>query len=293
MAKARRILKRVKVVRSIHQVTRTMQMVASARFRKAHARSVAARPYTDRLVSLVADLIDRSQGKLSHPLMEESPTLKRDVLLVITSNSGLCGAFNSAVLEVAMDRTVQLQTAGYELNLHVVGKRGLQYMQSRRYVVERSHTDLGYLPDYTRVTGLADQIVGDFLAGRISGLEVAYMQFVSAGRQRPVVAPLLPMSAVAPPARPPMLRVVVPYDMLPSPQAVLDRLLPLTLRLRLYQCFLDSAVAEQMARMAAMQSASDNAEDMIHELTVLYNRMRQTQITTELSEIMGGAEGLE
>jgi F-type H+-transporting ATPase subunit gamma len=293
MAKARRILKRVKAVRGIYQITRTMQMVSSARFRKAHTRAVGARPYTDRLADLVADLVVRHEGPLSHPLLAENPDLKRDVLVVITSNSGLCGSFNSNVLGVAVQRIAQLQAAGYELDLHVVGKRGIHYLQFRKFRVAAAHTDLGWLPEYPRVAQLADRIMGEFLAGRIGGLEVVYTQFVSAGRQKPVVAPLLPMSALPAPARVPMRRRPADYEILPSLEAMLDRLLPMTLRLRLYQYFLDSAVAEQMSRMTAMQSASSNAEDMIHELTIRYNRTRQAQITTELTEIMGGAGGVK
>lgn len=293
MAKARRILKRANAVRSIHEITRTMQMVSSARFRKVHARAVAARPYTGRLADLVADLVERNTGRLSHPLLQEHPRLQRDVVLIITSNSGLCGSYNSAVLGVATERIAQLQTAGYELGLHVVGKRGLQYLQFRGFKVEAAHTELGYMPDYATVSEICDRIVGDFLAKRISGLEVVYTQMVGGGHRRPVVAPLLPMSAIPAPARLGARKYVNEYEVLPSSGELLDRLLPLTLRLRLYQYFLDSAVAEQMARMTAMQSASSNAEDMIRALMVRYNRTRQNQITTELAEIMGGSESMQ
>ncbi len=128
----------------------------------------------------------------------------------------------------------------------------------------------------------------DFVAGRIGGLEVAYMQYLSSGRQSAVIAQVLPLTYATPPATTPGL-APVPYEFVPSPREILDRLLPATVRLRLYQCFLDAAVTEQMARIQAMRAATDNADDMLHNLTVRYNRDRQAQITTELAEILGGS----
>jgi len=292
MAKARHILKRVRAVRGIHTITRTMQMVSSARFRRVHQTAVSARPYTDRLASLVGDLVERNkENPLHHPLLDEVQGVQRDIMLVLTSNSGLCGAYNNSVLQIADERLSQLRHAGYEVVLYVVGKRGMQHMQFAGETPAHAITDLGYRPPYDKVAVLADDIMGQFLARRISGLEVVYTQFISSGRQRPVVAPLLPMSHIPAPAKPPIHRTPALYEVLPSVPRLLERLLPVTFRLRLYQYFLDSAIAEQMARMTAMQSASTNAQDMLKDLTRLYNRTRQTQITTELTEIIGGSEG--
>ena len=296
MARARKILKRAKAVKNIRGVTKTMEMIASARFRRTHDQVVAARPYTDRIADLVACLIERTGvDRLEHPLLRENETVHREVLLVLTSNRGLCGAMNPSVLRTATARHEQLREAGYEVLLQVVGKRGVRHFQFRGMALDAAHTDLGDVPDYEAISALMDALVESFLAGEVGGVEVAYMQFISAAAQRPVIAQILPLANLSAPVPSRLAEVgdPAPYDFVPSPEEILDQLLPATVRLRMYQCFLDSRAAEQIMRIAAMKNATENADDMLHELTVRYNRMRQTQITTELAEIMGGRVGLE
>jgi F-type H+-transporting ATPase subunit gamma len=292
MAKARRILKRVKAVRNIRTVTRTMEMVASARFRKAHDGAVATRPYTDHLTDLVGDLLARSgEGVLHHPLLEEPARVTCDVLMVLTSNTGLCGPYNALVLATARERLKQLQAAGGQVSVQVAGKRGVQHFHYLRIKVDKAYLDSKHAPSYEQVAEMADAFMEDFLAGRIGGLEVAYTQYFRSGQQSPAVAQLLPLSQIEPPPRPDGRRAAE-YEFLPSPRELLDCLLPAVVRLRLYQCFLDAAVTEQVSRIRAMRAATENADEMIHDLTVLYNRTRQAQITTELAEIIGGAAGV-
>jgi len=293
MPKARKILKRVKAVKNIRTVTRTMEMVASARFRKAHDSAVATRPYTDHLSDLVGDLMARrGEMELRHPLLEEPSNAKCDVLMVLSSNAGLCGPYNASILSTAIERLEQLKAAGYRVLLHVVGKRGAQYFQYRRIPVDKAYVDFKHTPTYEQVSAMAESLMEDFLAGRIGGLEVAYTQYLRSGQQDPAIAQILPLSQTLPP--PDRLdHRGVEYEFLPSPRELLDRLLPAVVRLRLYQCFLDAAVTEQISRIRAMRSATENADEKIHDLTVLYNRTRQAQITTELAEIMGGAAGVK
>lgn len=292
MAKARKILRRVRAVGNIRTVTKTMEMVASTRFKRAHVRAVAARPYTDRLSDLVGDLVERcGQDKLDHPLLTEVEHLRRDVLLVITSNTGMCGGYNASVLSVASARYEQLTEAGYEVRLWVAGRRGLGSLRFRGFPIDRALTGFDHRPSFAAAAELAEGLMTDFGAGRISGLEVAYTQYFASGRQSAVIAQLLPLTYTAPPPTLPGL-VPPPYEFVPSPRAILDKLLPATVRLRLYQCFLDAAVTEQLTRAQAMRSATENADEMLRDLTVTYNRVRQAQITTELAEILGGgAEG--
>jgi F-type H+-transporting ATPase subunit gamma len=293
MAKARRILKRVKAVGNIRTVTRTMEMVASARFKKAHDSAIASRPYTDHMTDLVGDLLARcGDSGLHHPLLEESPGVKWEVLLVLASNMGLCGPYNASVLATAMERLGQLRAGGYQVFLHVVGKRGVPYFRYRRVKVDKAYLEFKRTPSYEQIAAIADSLMEDFQARRIGGLEVAYTQYLRGGRQGPAIAQLLPLSQIPPPPRP-SGSLTVEYEFLPSPQELLERLLPATVRLRLYQCFLDAAVTEQISRVRAMRAATENADDMIHDLTVLYNRTRQAQITTELAEIIGGAAGVK
>ncbi len=293
MAKARKILKRIKAVRNIHTVTKTMEMVASTRFKRAHDRALAARPYTDRLADVVGDLMARGgQEKLSHPLLKEQEHLRRDVLLVITSHTGMCGGYNAFITSMAVARYEQLRAGGYEALVRVVGKRGLQGLRFRGCPIDRILPGFERHPTYAEVTPLADELMAEFIAGKISGLEVAYTQHLPSGQLSPVIAQLLPLTYISPPPAPPGF-TPPPYEFLPSARETLDKLLPTTMRLRLYQCFLDAAVTEQAARIRAMKAATENADDMLHDLTIRYNRRRQAQITTELAEIMGGSAGVE
>lgn len=293
MAKARAIRERVRAIEHVRTVAKTMEMVSTARFRRAFDRSTASRPYTDRLTDLVAHMLARrDEQPLDHPLLREASDLRRDVLLVLTSNRGLCGTLNAAVLRVAMVRYDQLRAGGYEVLLHVVGKRGMQHLRFRGVPVAQAHTELGDLPTYDQITGLADSLMDAFLGGEISGVEVAYMQFISSAEQRPVIAQHLPMSNLAEAdeaadeAGEP-----VPYWLWPSGDEIVRELLPAVVRLRMYQSFLESSLSEQIVRIQCMRNATENAEDMLRQLTREYNRLRQTQITTELAEIMGGASG--
>lgn len=297
MAKARKVLKRVKAVKSIRTVTKTMEMVATARFRRTHQRVSATKPYVEKLSSTVSELVSRGVAEgADHPLLKTPTTLKRDVLLVLTSNRGLAGAYNSSVLRLAMERLRQLKADGNDVHVQAVGRRGIQFMKFRRQPTEKTYTTFDRLPTYEQVKDVADGLMARFIAGEISGLEVAYMQFVSSGKQRPAIAKVMPLTDLVTTPEAGELPKGAPapaFELLPSAEGILTRLLPLAVRMKLFQCFLDAAVSEQIMRIAAMRAATDSADDMIHRLTVMYNRTRQGQITTELAEIMGGSAGLE
>jgi len=295
VAKARKILDRLHAVRNVRTVTGAMEMVASTQFKKTHKHAVAIRPYTIRLTDLVEDVVRRcGAGTLDHPLLREPIGPHREVLVALTSSRGLCGAYNSRVLALAAERFGQLVVAEYDVRLHVVGKKGIQYLRFRDFRIDREYKHFGSPPDYDRVAALAEELMTAFLDGKISGLEVAYMQFLSAGRQSPAIAQILPLSEIEPSDQAgTRADEPVAYELIPSPRDILENLLPAMVRLRLYQCFLDAAVGEQIARISAMRAANENADEMIHDLTIRSNRLRQSQITTELAEILGGHAGLQ
>ena len=315
MAKARSILKRVKAVKSTRTITKTMEMISTARFKKTHDRVVAAKPYTQRLSSVAADLAEGAAGELSHPLLVSDEAMQAGrlhqnvqphVLIIITANRGLCGSYNSAVLRLAMERLEQLKAAGKDVLLYVVGKRGLSVLKFRKYAIAHSFTDFDYQVDYGRVSDLADDLMAQFIEKKIGGVDVVYTQFISSGRQKGDILQLLPLSIgdhgkagadlkdePSVRAKPADKHMRPLFEYLPSRRDVLEKLLPASVKMKLFQCFLDAAVSEQIARMTAMRAATENADEMIHDLTVRYNRMRQSQITTELAEIMGGRAGLE
>jgi F-type H+-transporting ATPase subunit gamma len=271
-----------------------MEMVATARFKKAHDRVLANRPFVHRLMLALADVIDRGEADPSaNPLLKPQQDVKRDVLLVITSNRGLAGPFNSGVLRVARERYRQVREAGYEIELLVAGKRGISAMKFAGLKMARTFTEFDAVPPYDTVRQMADEIMEQYVAGKISGLEVAYTQFVSSGKQQPVIAQVLPLSELRPQQGPKTTPSTAVFEMLPSADELLHKLLPLTVRMKLYQCFLESSASEQVMRIAAMRAATENASELIHSLTVRYNRQRQAQITTELAEIMGGRGAVE
>jgi F-type H+-transporting ATPase subunit gamma len=287
MANRRVLVKRRKATQNIRKITRTMQLVATARFQAAFNRAVAARPYTEKLSELVADLA-RAGAQLEHPLLAAREPGAPEALVVITSNRGLAGSYNANVLRAAQALLEARRAAGKPVELHVFGAKGIAYFKFHRQALASQSIEIGDRPRFDRVEPVAQRLIEAFLAGRLSAVHVAYMRFHSVGQQRPEVFQLLPLvpAAKAVAAKP------VEYEFMPAPQAILDELLPATARVRLFQSFIDGAVSEQVARMVAMKAATEAAEDMIKALSRQYNRARQSQITMELLDIVGGANAL-
>lgn len=327
MAKARKILSRRKAVRSIHTVTRTMEMVATARFKRTFNRCLSARGYIDGVSELAEDVIAKTAPKeLRHPLLGKGKKDAPRVLLILTSDRGLCGGYNGAVLHKALTRREEYLADSGEVHLHVFGKRGCAELKYAGVPVEKVHKEIDLMVGgWHRISRLADGFMNEFLGGAIGGLDVTYAALIGSAKHEPTVHSLLPMRVgteaqvvksdetseaegdswdtwevwepLEPlaPAEPyaPLPPPEFEYEFVPSPAVLFQRLLPTTLRLRLFQCFLEAAVTEQIARMTAMRAATDSAEDMIRDLTVQYNRTRQGQITTELAEILGGRMALQ
>lgn len=292
MANRRAIVKRRKAVRNIKKITRTMQLIATARFQAAMNRATASRPYVDKLAEMVGDLT-RVTGELRHPLMESHGGEDRSALVAITSNRGLCGGYNWNILRAALDHLTKEEAAGVATEIHMVGKKGISALRFRGRAMAGQMTGIDDKPRYDQIEPLARKLAEGFLEGRYASVYIAYMRFYSAGRQRPEVFRLLPLSReAAGGAEAPASGPVPQYEILPSPEELLDRLLPATARMRLYQAFLDAAVSEQIARMTAMKAATEAADETIGTLTRQYNRARQTQITMELLDIVGGANAL-
>jgi len=291
MANRRVLVKRRKAIGNIRKITRTMQLIATARFQVAFNRAVAARPYTEKLAELAGDL-SRGAGDFTHPLMRPANPAAPVALLVLTSTRGLCGGYNSHVLRTATGRLEEWRTASRAHELRVFGRKGIAYYRFQRAAMAVQDTSIGELPRFEQVEAVAGGLMADFLAGRIAGVEVAYMRFFSAGRQRPEITALLPLAPDRPALESSEPSAPIDYEFRPDPQSLLAELLPATVRVRLFQAFLDAAVSEQVARMSAMKAATDASEEMIKTLTRKYNRARQTHITMELLDIVGGANAL-
>lgn len=292
MAKARAVLKRLKAVRNIRKITRTMELIATARFKKAMDRATEAAAYTAKIAELAADLA-QSATDFSHPLMEIRQERKTGVLLVLTSNRGLCGGYNSGVLKLALQKMREAPAAGQKLILEVSGKRGLNFLRFQKATADRSYTNFEDKPGFDEVEAIAGRLIQMYVAREIDWVDVAYVKFLSASKQIATVETLLPLSKPDAEAGAEQKSAApIQYEFLPSAGEILEELLPAAFKSRLFKCFLDAAVSEQIFRMVAMKGATENAGDMISNLSRVYNRARQSQITSELSEIIGGAEAL-
>lgn len=294
MANARLLVKRLKSVRNIRKITRTMELIATGRFKKAMDRATEAAAYTKKISEIVGDL-GKAELKFSHPLLEKRSETKKSVLLVLTSNRGLCGGYNGAVLRNTLRHLKQLREDNIEYTLEVSGKRGIKFLNFQQIAIDQSYTHFEDRPTFAEVDELGTRFVADFIAGRIDRLDVAYTSFESISRQHAVVESILPLSnlAEATDSETKSSSAQVDYEFQPSPQEILEELVPAAFRARLFKCFLDAAVSEQIARMVAMKGATENADEMAGTLKQQYNRARQAAITSELAEIIGGAAALE
>lgn len=298
MAQIREIKLRMKAVSNIKRITRTMQMIATSKFSRAQLRATASKPYTEGVFDLVRELSARA-GNISHPLIEgvRSGNKAPEVVLVLTSDRGLCGPYNGAVLRTAMPYL--RNTANPQKLTEIVGRKGLGVLKFNKFTIAAHHAEFGDNPRFEDVERLAERYMDEFTSGQISGVRVVYMRFLSTARQRPEMLQLLPLK---PPAAAPSASETpesgpgvssVEYEFTPEPEKLLNDLLPVTVKTTLYQCFLDAVVSEHVARMVAMKAATDNAGKMGKSLQRTYNRARQAQITTELMEVISGAAALE
>ena len=294
MAKARALDKRRKSIKNIRKITRTMELVSTAQFRRAMERAVAADSYTKRIVRLVRDLA-KAGLKTEHPLLAERSASKRAVLFILSANRGLCGGYNSGVLRAGIARLKELQSEYDEVELVVSGKRGFSYLTYHGYGVDRSYTHFDDNPVYEDVLVLADDVLKRYRVGEVDRVDVAFSKFVSLSKQYPTSEILLPLSSMTSEIEEDATNSseLVDYEFLPSPRSILDEVVPNAFRIKFFKAFLDAAVSEQIARMMAMKAATDNADQMISMLTTSYNRARQSQITNEIIEVISGASALQ
>ena len=290
MAKLREVKKRIKAVGNIQRITKTMQMIATAKFQASVRRAQATQPFTKKVAEIAGELASAGSD-IDHPLLKPPrvPT-GRVLVLVLTSNRGLCGAFNANTLRTAS--TFLRSQGDKQIDLDVVGKKGIAYFRFSGRPVRHSHTHFTDKPSYEEVEKLAQEFIAAYEAGKYDSVHVVFTRFISNARQVPQALQLLPMK---PPESAAGARTGYRpvYEFSPDPETLLGALLPLTIKSQLFQAFNDAVVSEQIARMVAMKAATDNAKKMGRGLKRQFNRARQAQITTELTEIIGGAAALE
>ena len=290
-AKLREVRRRIRSVQSTMKITRAMELIATSRIAKAQQRVEAARPFADRLTEAISDIASASSA-LKHPLLEQRPEPKGAAVFVVTSDRGLAGAYSSSVLRRAEELLAKLREEGKEPKLFVTGRKGVSYYRFRRRAVEASWTGFSETPTYEKAKEIADAMLERFTGGDVDEIHGVFTDFISATRQRPVARRFVPL-VVEEVERPAEQRgPLAQYEFEPEPHALLEALLPRYIETRVFNALLEDAAAENAARRRAMSAATDNAEELIKVLTRVANQARQSEITTEISEIVGGAEAL-
>ena len=271
-----------------------MELIATARFKKAMDRASAATAYTKRITQLVADLAN-SGLEVSHPLLEGREKTERAILLVLTGNRGLCGGYNSNVVRNAVARRAELKATIPQVEVEISGKRGISAFRYRGVTTAQKYTQYEDKVTFAEINTLASRYLEEYATGKLDRLDVAYVQFFSVSRQAATVETLLPLGALggAESGGAAASQPQSQYEFLPSAASILEEVVPTSFKIKLFKCFLDAAVSEQIARMVAMKSATENADKMIKNLSRMYNRARQSQITGEIMEVLGGVEALK
>ncbi len=276
----------------MRRITRTMELIATARFKKAMDRASAATSYTNRIAQLVADLT-RAGLKVSHPLLETRDAPERGKLLVLTANRGFCSGFNGTLIRAGLTRWQQLSTELAEVQVEVSGKKGIAGFKLGGTPVDRQFTHFEDRPSFNEVDEIASRYLEEYVAGKLDRLDVVYTKFESVSRQKLAVETLLPLGSLAAGEEDESSLGGTLYEFLPSPESILEEVVPTSFKVKLFKCFLDSAVSEQIARMVAMKAATENASELIKKLSMQYNRARQGRITSELMDLIGGVEALK
>jgi F-type H+-transporting ATPase subunit gamma len=290
VAKARELRRRIRSVQSTRQITRTMEMVSTSKLKRAQDRVVGARPYAAALAEVMAELYAPELAE-DFPLLRqpEGGKIRRAALLLITSNRGLCGAFNANLIRECRRRIAELEGQGAAVDLHLVGKKGVTFFRFSKRQAATARVDIGDRPTATHAAELVEPLMQQFAAGQLDAVDVVFAKFNSAVSTPPTTLRILPVA-------PPQVsgRSDRPFFILqPSAAAILEKLLPLYVRNQVYRALVETAAAEHGARRTAMKNATDAAGDMLDILRRTYNRARQAQITQEIAEIVGGAEALQ
>ncbi len=287
MATIRQIRSRIRSVQSTARITKAMELVAASKMRRAQQRALAGRPYAERLTWVLADLAEAlpmMDPDTLHPLLQRREVQAAGIVL-ITPNRGLCGGLPANVNRRATALTLDL---GVPAKLVTVGRKGRDFFRRAKVLIRAEFTELGDYPTYQEILPIARVVIDDYLAGEVDQVFLVYAFFVNTMNQEPKVQQLLP---VEPPEEQATRAVDYIYE--PGRETVLAELLPRYIEMQIYEAILEGIASEQSARMVAMRNATDAANEMIEELTLTYNKVRQEQITKELLDIVGGVEGLK
>ncbi len=296
MAKTRELKSRIRATEKTRQITKTMEMVSTSKLKRTSDRVRAARPYAQRLTEVIGKLLD-PELRENYPLLREPRQIRRAAVLMLSSNRGLAGGFNINIIRETRTLLAKLRGEGTEVELHLTGRKGTSYFKFRKENIASSRTDISDYPSVEDATELVQPLVDKFITGQLDAVYVVYAQFKSALSTPPAVMQVLPVEAPAEKTEEASAsgehHWVANYILSPSADELLNRILPLYVRNSVYRALVETAAAEQGARRTAMKNATDNAGELLDHLRLTYNRARQSQITQEIAEIVGGAAALE
>ncbi len=293
MAKGRQLKGRIRSVQNTRKITRTMELVSTSKLKRAQDRVIAARPYAGALREVLADLVTPELADRFPLLRRPAPPAKggpaRAAVVLLTSNRGLAGAFNSNLIKETRRRIEALESEGYAVELYGVGKKGIGYFRylGRKFALERM--DIGDKPTAEHAVEIAEPLIEAYAAGALASVDLVHARFISALTTPPVTTRILPVETAKPEAD----RPARDYILAPDAEAILEQLLPLYVRNAVYRGLVETAAAEHGARRTAMKNATDNAGEILEVLKRTYNRQRQASITQEIAEIVGGAAALQ
>jgi F-type H+-transporting ATPase subunit gamma len=293
VANQRDIKNRIKSVGNTKKITSTMEMVAAAKMKKVQERLFQSKPYEIKVNEIISNLMAAGFSSIQHPLFREVAQPSRTLVLQISGNRGLCGSYNSKVLEETLEFKERLESEGKEAMMYVIGKKASSYYNFIKMPMHKFGLNLEDKFSFDDAANLSDELTKLFTSGEVHEVYVSYTKVFSTSNQKPEVfklLPIVPALEVDHDALPP---ASMDYIFEPNPEDIFSYILPLYLKVKIFTCFLEASYSEQFARRVAMKNATDAATEMIKELTITYNRVRQDKITTEISEIVGGAAALE
>jgi F-type H+-transporting ATPase subunit gamma len=294
MAKPLELKRRIRSVQNTRKITKTMELVSTSKLKRAQDRVVGARPYAQALAEVIGDLYSPELAE-RFPLLRQPGKrgVRRVALLVITSNRGLCGAFNANLIREARRRIEEVEGRGAQAELHLVGKKGIGYFKFARRPITSQRVDIGDRPTAAHAAELVEPLMAQFAAGTLDAVDLVFAKFNSAVSTPPTTLRILPVTPPGAASDGAGRRRTVNYLLKPSAEAILESLLPLYVRNQVFRALVETAAAEHGARRTAMKNATDAGGDMLDVLQRTFNRARQGQITQELAEIVGGAEALK
>ena len=294
MANQRDIKNRISSIKNTRKITSTMEMVSSSKMKKMQKRLEMSMPYDNKINEIISNLMNTGVSASQNPLFREVADPSRILILSITGNRGLCGSFNSNVMDNSISFRDKLDDENKEVLNYVIGKKGITYYNFIRIPIFKSIPNPEDKLTFEDAAKISDELKDLFLSGEVHEVYISYTKVVSSASQRPEIFRLLPISPEAELVKDPIKEsITTEYIFEPNAGRIFSYILPLYLKIKIFTCFLESSFSEQFARRVAMKNATDASDEMIKELTISYNRARQAKITNEIAEIVGGAAALE